>query len=111
MVSGPINPDVSGQTPQVPTSSYVSGSVSVGTSATLVTTVPSGFVGGVVLQNGGADTVYVGGASVTDSTGLPVAAGASVTIPASPGVYPASVYAISATAGQNVTFLFGAPQP
>jgi len=111
MVTGPINPDVSGQTPQIPTSSYVSGSASVGTTATLITTVPTGFVGGVVVNNGGADTVYLGGSAVTDSTGLPVAAGASVTIPASPGVYPASVYGISGTAGQTVTYLFGAPQP
>lgn len=106
-MSGPIDPDVSADTPAVPNRSYESGSASVGTTATLICTVPEGYIGGVVLQaaSGNADPVHVGGANVTTSTGIALAAGATLPVPGGKG-NARDLYGISTAAGQTVTFLF-----
>lgn len=56
---------------------YVSGSVSVGTSATLIAS-PSG-PGSILVSIPASSTVYFGGAGVTKSTGFEVATGTAAT--------------------------------
>lgn len=105
-LGNPINPNVSGDTPALPASGYTSGTVSVSdTSATLIATIPRGFVGGVLVTNTGSDTVYLGGPSVSATNGFPLAAGATVAVPGSPGVYGASLYGLAVTAAVDVAYL------
>ncbi|TDH48497.1 hypothetical protein E2F47_23560 [Mycobacterium eburneum] len=80
-MSGPIETNVSGNTPKIVNASYQSGVVSVGTTATLIAVIPEGYNGGVVVT-AAATGVFVGGSGVTGSTnGFPLPNGTPVTIP------------------------------
>lgn len=68
--------------------------VSVGTTATLLPS-PQRASNGIVVNATAA--LFLGGADVTTTTGFPVAAGASVTVPASK-TGDAGLYAVAATA-------------
>ena len=96
-MSGPINPNVSADTPTIYSGTYVSGSVSVGTAATLIVTVPGGFNGGVTLNNAGTASVFVGGSAVTTATGLPIASGATTAVPGGKGTQR-GIYGVAAAA-------------
>jgi hypothetical protein len=90
--------------------SYASGSVTVGTTATLVASVAEG-VDGVLLQNLGSAAIFVGGPAVTASAGanqgISIAQASSMLIPGtSNGVH--DVWAIVAAATQPLNFLYPA---
>ena len=79
--------------------------ISVGTSATQLspTSGLSGVTGeGVVLRNTGAAAVFLGGPDVTTTTGLTLAAGATLTIPVETG----ALWGIVATGTINVEVLY-----
>jgi hypothetical protein len=80
---------------------YVSNQVTVGTSPTLIAT--PGTAANMVITNGAA-VVFLGGSGVTTTTGLSVAANATVTIPVTGG-QQASLYGVSATSSV-VSYLF-----
>lgn len=89
---------------------YKNGVVSVGTTATLIYSVGSAPENdGVLVNNGGSATLYLGGSTVTANTastgGFPVAAGATVTVPTT-GAEPLSLYGIVASGTANVAYLF-----
>ena len=87
---------------------YLHGTVTVTASATLICSPLSSPVG-VLVQNNGANTVYLGGPTVTGSgttQGVSVAAGASVTVPTA-GDAVHDLYAISPS-GSTVAYLFPA---
>jgi hypothetical protein len=88
---------------------YKQGQVSVTTSPTLIcSTVATSGNDGVLIQNLGTVAVFVGGANVATSganAGISVAANAIVTIPTT-GAANNSIFGISATTGQLVSFLF-----
>lgn len=88
-----------------PLSPYASGTVTVGTTAVLLATVTSPT--GVLVQNnsGTAITVYLGGSTVTAATGYVLAQNASVTVPTL-GDAGCELYAIAASAGASVTYLY-----
>lgn len=76
--------------------------VAVAESAVLLATVPPG-VCTVILANTGSNPVTVGlSSSVTASTGFPLPAGATVTVPGFPGSTGVSLYAIAGTGTNNV---------
>ena len=81
---------------------YQSGVVSVGTTATLIVT--TGVESDVLINNGGSATIYLGGPSVTSTTGFPVAAGATVTVPNSDDE-ARDLYAVIASGTANVAFI------
>jgi hypothetical protein len=90
------------------TSTYLSGSTSVGTTATLILTFPAEH-GGVLLSNTGTSNIcYVGNTSVTATTGIPIAAGATLLVP-SVGGSSRPLYGITSTSTPTITFL--APNP
>ena len=82
--------------------SYVSGSVTVTTSPTLVCTVSQ--ENDDVLVSCSAATVF-GGPNVTATTGVSIGAGVVTHIP-SVGGYVHDLYAITATSTSTVTYLF-----
>jgi len=82
--------------------SYVNGSVTVGTTPTLVCTVSA--ENDDVLVSCSAATVF-GGPNVTATTGVSVPAGTLVHIP-SVGGYVHDLYAIVGASTSTVTFLF-----
>jgi hypothetical protein len=86
----------------MPNESYVNGSVTVGTTATLVCTVSA--ENDDVLVSCSAATVF-GGPSVTATTGVSIPATTLVHIP-STGGYVHDLYAIVATGSSTVTYLF-----
>ena len=102
-MSGPINPNVSSDTPALYAGSYVANSVSVGTAATLIVTVPGGYQGGVTLTNTGTASVFIGGSAVTTATGFPVASNATITVSGAKGTGRA-LYGI-ATAAFTVKYI------
>lgn len=77
---------------------------SVGTSAAQIVAARTGGVGtgriAVTIYNNGSATVYLGGAGVTTSSGIPLVPGASVSINAT-----AAIYGIASVAAQNVGVL------
>jgi len=81
---------------------------SVGSTATLIAVTSACGTSGVVVQNVGSNTVYIGGASVTSSgatQGISVAANGIYTFPTTGG--PANqLYAITASSTSNVVVLF-----
>lgn len=90
--------------------SYKNGVVSVTTSPTLIATpssVPEN--NGVLVQNLGSVTLYLGGSTVTANTastgGYPVAANASVTVPTT-GSTSEALYGIVASSTANVAYLY-----
>ena len=99
----PINTDVSGDTPAVPDASYANGSVSVGTTATLICVVPEGYIGGVTLFSTAA--VFIGGADVTTTNGFALPATTAVTIPGGKGNARA-LYGIVASTDATVSYIF-----
>lgn len=104
-MSGPINPNVSGDTPSVPNASYSSGSVSVGTTATLIAVVPEGYTGVALVSSSAA--AFIGGPGVTTTTGFPVAANTPVQVPSGKGNARA-LYAVVASGTATVSYLIGA---
>lgn len=104
-MSGPIDPDVSSDTPALETGEYVTGAATVGTTAAALVTVPGGYNGGVIVTNTHAsNTLYLGGSGVTTSNGLKVAALSTVTVPGGKGI-ARTLYAIASAAGTTVTYL------
>lgn len=83
------------------------GTVSVGTTATIIATVQKES-GGILVANQGSVPVYLGGPSVTADTsatgGYPLAANASVLIPTD-GDETRKLYGIVASGTANVSFL------
>jgi hypothetical protein len=77
---------------------------SVGTSAALIVAARNGGVGtgrvAVTIYNNGSTTVYLGGAGVTASTGIPLVSGAAVSINTT-----AALYGVASAAGQMVGVL------
>ena len=89
---------------------YKNSVVSVGTSATLIATPSSApDVDGILIQNLGSVTVYLGTSTVTAGTtstgGYQVAASASVTVP-STGASAEGLYGIVASSTANVAYLY-----
>jgi len=89
---------------------YQNGVVSVGTTATLIATPSSApDMDGILVQNLGSVTVYLGNSSVTANTastgGYQVAAGASATVPTT-GASTEALYGITASSTANVAFLY-----
>jgi hypothetical protein len=89
---------------------YKNGVVSVTTSPTLIATpssVPEN--DGILIQNLGAVTLYLGGSTVTAGTtatgGYQVAASASVLVPTT-GASTEALYGIVASSTANVAFLY-----
>jgi hypothetical protein len=89
---------------------FKNGVVSVGTTATLIATpssVPEN--AGILVQNLGSVTLYLGGSTVTAGTtatgGLQVAANASVNVPTT-GAASEALYGIVASSTANVAYLF-----
>jgi hypothetical protein len=90
--------------------SYSNGVVSCGTTATLIATPSSApDVAGILVQNLGAVTLYLGGSTVTAGTtatgGYQLAASASVLVPTT-GASTEALYGITASSTANVSFLF-----
>jgi hypothetical protein len=88
-------------------SGYQNGVVAVAATATKIATVSgtSPENGGIVIQNQDAsNAVYLGGSTGTTSTGVKLAAGATLTVP-STGSAGHSLYGIVATGTVNVAFL------
>lgn len=85
---------------------YLHGTVTVGTTATLLVT--TGSSGGVLVQNNGTAVIFLGGPGVTAGTtatgGIQVAAGASVTVP-TVGGGSRDLYAVIATGTAPVVWL------
>lgn len=107
MPSGPIDNDVSGDTPAVPVATYQHGTVSVGTTATLIAVIPEGYNGGI-LVSAAATGVFVGGSNVTTTgatAGFPLGT-ASVTIPGGKSGERA-LYGVAASA-TNVSYILAA---
>lgn len=87
-------------------STYQQGTVTVGTSATLIAS-PDAGTGGIYITNTGAVTVTLGGSSVTTSganAGPTLAANQSLIFPTSAG--PTSLYGIVASGTTTVAFAF-----
>jgi hypothetical protein len=89
---------------------YKNGVVGVGTTATLIAgpgSVPGN--AGILVQNLGSVTLYLGGSTVTAGTtstgGLQVAANASVNVPTT-GAASEALYGITASSTANVAYLF-----
>lgn len=89
---------------------YSNGVVTVGTTPTLIASAIGAT--GILVQNQGAGTVYLGGSTVTaDATatgGVTLAATASITIPTS-GAEQCDLYAIVASGTAKVAYLMPAP--
>jgi hypothetical protein len=83
---------------------YSNGSTTVGSTATLVCSVDSES-SGVLVQNNGSVAVVFGGADVTSSTGISVAAAATLFVPSIAGTAH-ELYGITASSTAAVTFLF-----
>ena len=86
---------------------YNQGTVTVGTSATLICSPATG-AHGVLIQNNGSVAVFIGGSTVTASgatAGISVAANATVTVP-TVGDSPHDLYGIVASTTANVAYLF-----
>jgi hypothetical protein len=89
---------------------FQNGVVSVGTTATLIAT-PSAVPDneGIVVQNLGSVTVYLGGSTVTAGTtatgGLQLAANGVITVPTT-GAATEALYGIVASGTANVAWLF-----
>lgn len=85
-----------------------SNGVGTATSTASVLTVINAETDGILIQNLGSVTVYLGGPAVTanqaSTGGYPLAAGASVTVP-SYGGYPQAIYAITASSTAPVAWL------
>lgn len=88
---------------------YEQGTVSVGTTATLVCTVGTEN-DGALIQNNGSAAVFLGGPGVTTSgatQGVQLAASATVAVP-SVGGSTHDLYAVVATGTADVSYLFPA---
>jgi hypothetical protein len=91
--------------------SYKNGAVSVGTTAVAIATPSAPDVDGILIQNLGSVTLYLGGSTVTANTastgGYPVAASASVLVPTTGGGEAGdTLYGITASSTANVSFLY-----
>lgn len=80
--------------------------VSVGTSATVIATVPPGTTA-VVLTNTGTAPVFVGtGSGLTTTNGLGIPPNGVVTIPGFPGSKSVTLYGIVASATAPIGYCF-----
>lgn len=89
-----------------------SGQGTVGATAALLCTVPTGPATLLLSNVGTAAFAYVGpGTNVSAANGFPIPAGAVPTaIPLYPGAAPQSLYAISAGGSANVGWIVTSPQ-
>jgi hypothetical protein len=83
---------------------YSNGATTVSSTATLVCTVDPES-DGVLVQNNGSVAVVFGGADVTATTGISVAAAATLLIP-SIGGFQHQLYGITASSTAAVTYLY-----
>ena len=83
----------------VPNAAYAAGIVQAGTTPTLICTGDTRLI-----QNTGSITAYLGGPTVTATTGYPLPAGAPITIPPGDGV-PRDLYAITAASNTTIAYL------
>jgi hypothetical protein len=89
-----------------PATSYQQGTVTIGTSPTLICTV-EGNNTGVLVQNSSGAIVFLGGSNVSASganAGYQLAISGSVTVPTYGGA-ACSLYGIVASTGSAITFL------
>lgn len=70
--------------------------------ATKIPTVPLAARKSMTLINEGANTIYIGGSTVTSANGVPIPAGGSIGIGVGPAV---DVYGLAATAPTNMAVL------
>jgi len=87
---------------------YNPGTVTVGTNATLSAVCESTGTGGVLVQNNGSVTVYLGGSNVTSSgatQGVSLAANATLLVPTVGGPADA-LYAVTGSSTALVSVLF-----
>lgn len=85
---------------------YVQGTVSVGSTATLIAS-PGYGTGGIYVYNGGSNAVILGGNTVTASgatAGVSLAASAGLTIPTAGPFH--DLYGITASGSSNVSFIY-----
>lgn len=81
----------------------VSGSVSVGTAATLLNGAPhNNWVKFRISNNDNTDTVFIGGSNVTTTNGVPLLKQETFDIDLAPGN---RVYAVSSKAGHTVSWV------
>jgi hypothetical protein len=83
---------------------YNSAQTSVGTTATLVATVGSAPDSDGLLVSSSA-AAFIGGAGVTTTTGLPIAANTAVLVPTT-GSEPLSLYAVVSSGTATVSVLY-----
>jgi hypothetical protein len=83
---------------------YTSSQTSVATTATLVATVGSAPDSDGLLVSSSA-AAFIGGAGVTTTTGLPIAANTPVTVPTT-GSEPLSLYAVVTSGTATVSVLY-----
>lgn len=86
-----------------PSANYQSGQVAITTSATLICTL-EGNESGIAINNGTGATVFLGGPTVTTTTGFPLAASTNIIIPTYGGAKE-SLYGIVASTGSTISFL------
>jgi hypothetical protein len=87
---------------------YNTGATSVGTSPTLIATTVGTDSGGMLVQNNGSVTVYLGGATVASSganLGFALAASSSVLVPTVGGP-PNALYGVTGSSTATVVVLF-----
>lgn len=86
---------------------YVQGTVSVGTTATLIASPGKGGTAGIFLSNGGSAAVILGGATVTATgatEGVSLASGSTILLPtAGP---PRDLYGITSSGTAAVSFVY-----
>ena len=85
---------------------YQTGSVSIGTAATLITNAGSGApsIDGIRVKNLGTSSVYIGGSAVTTATGFPITSTDGVVDVPDTGATVEALYGASATA-QTVVYI------
>ena len=86
-----------------PQTNYQSGQVAVTTTPTLIATI-EGNQNGTLVGNGTGATVFLGGPTVSTTTGFPLAVSTNVVIPAYGGAR-LSLYGVVASTGTTVSFL------
>lgn len=88
-------------------SNYANGATTITTTPTLICT-PEAESNGVIIQNNGTPTIYIGGANVTATgayQGISLAANTTITVPTQGG-NPHQLYAITASSTATVTWLY-----
>lgn len=90
-------------------SNYVHGTVSCGTSATLLFSSPTSESGGVLVRNNGPEPAFLGGSTVTADVattgGVLLPAGEAVTV-STTGAASADLYGVTASGTAYVSYLY-----